>query len=260
MNENKPEPESDQNGNKSPEEPASDENASLRAEPEGEDDQLSLEQELQDFVGLEDLTEADLQDLQEAIAENNASVADEAGGLSGDMNEIESEASSEISPEIPFSPEISADLEQKMHEELARKKKIQEQALMTKEKLMDYLSSRRSKIVYHALWYLVFSTEDHEAAKETLYDALKEVTSKSPIEPLEEHKFYFGLGFILRLKLNNEKIVQFKEGKLKITINPEFLKEILSLVGDPISERPILSQSKKAAMFSDFLKDDFLDI
>jgi hypothetical protein len=102
--------------------------------------------------------------------------------------------------------------------------------------------------------------EDHIASKDMLYEALKDITSKNPVEPIEEHKFYFGLGFLLRLQLFDQKIVHFKDGKLKIMVNPTVLHEILSTIGDPISERPILSTQEKSKMFSDFLKDDFLDV
>jgi len=240
MDEKEPNLEKEAASDEPVEETVEDEGKPLLAESPDAEGTASIVDELQAFSGLEDLTEDDLKDLQDAIAEN-----------------VESD---NIAVEMPFAPDISADLEKKMQEELARKKKSQDKSIMTKEMLMDYLSSRRSKIVYHALWYLTFTVEDHEAAKDTLYEALKEVTSKNAVEPLDEHKFYFGLGFILRLTLNSERIVQFKAGKLKLAVNPEFLKEILNQVGDPISERPIITQSKKDEMFADFLKDDFLDI
>ena len=58
----------------------------------------------------------------------------------------------------------------------------------------------------------------------------------------------------------DQKVIQFKNGKLKIMGNVDHLKELLNLVGDPISERPILTKNEKQQMFSDFLSDDFLDI
>ncbi len=216
---------------------------------EQENDSNDIENELLEFADLDDLeglSEDDLKDMQEAIAENIDDF--------GESEELQEKIKEE------FKPEISEDLELKMQEELEKKKKAQGIKTITKEKFIEYLSVRRNKIVYHALWYLVFNMEDHQAAKTTLYEGLKEVTSKNPVEPIEEHKFYFGLGFILRLKLIDQKIVEFKKGKLNIVANVDTLKSILNIVGDPISDRPILTSSEKKTMFDDFLKDDFLDI
>jgi len=109
---------------------------------------------------------------------------------------------------------------------------------------------------------LVFEVEDHTASKALLYDILKEVTSKSAIDPIPEPQFYFGLGYILRLSLKNEKIIRYMSGKFKINpkINIKELKEILEKAGKPISTRPVIEEGKKKEMFKDFLKDDFLDI
>ena len=219
-------------------------------QPEGilSDDEL-MEQELlefADFDSLDDLSEDDLADMQQAISENL---------LAEDGQEI-------AEPEKPeFKPEIDEELEAKMQAELELKKVSRGIKEVSREDLIEYLGERRTKIVYHALWHLAFNVgEDFILSKQMLYEALKEVTSKNPVEPLEEHKFYFGLGFILRLKLGLEKIIKFKAGKLQIAINPKVLQEILLLIGDPISERPILTTKEKNKMFEDFLGDDFLDI
>ncbi|MEJ2277704.1 MAG: hypothetical protein P8Y70_08150 [Candidatus Lokiarchaeota archaeon] len=90
---------------------------------------------------------------------------------------------------------------------------------------------------------------------------LKEVTSKSAIDPLPEHSFYFGLGYILRLTLNERQIVRYLSGgKFKINVNFETIKRILEETGEPISTRPIIKEEKKKEMFRDFLKEDFTDI
>ncbi|RLI62726.1 MAG: hypothetical protein DRO88_11490 [Promethearchaeia archaeon] len=228
-----------------------DSNSTLETEEE-------LRSELLEFSEIDhsEFTDQDLADIEEAIAEN---IAEDGNEL--EINDIltNSETTTETE-EIPFKPEIDADLEARMAEEIKKKKQKMGVNTVSKEKFIEYLSSRRNKIVYHALWHLVFNVEDHEASKQALYEALKEVTSKNPVEPIEEHKFYFGLGFILRLQLYDEKVVQFKKGKLTISVNPEHLKEILSMVGDPISDRPILTKTEKKKMFQDFLKDEFLDI
>ena len=210
---------------------------------EGEVSEDDFQQELLDFADLDDLaeiSEEDLLEMQEAIAEN-----------------LEQET---IEEEPEFRPEINAELEQRMQAELAQKQQRKGKALVTKDQLVEYLAARRTKIVYHALFWLAFESEDHEASKQILYDALKDVTSKDPVESLEEHKFYFGLGFILRLKLLDQKIVQFKAGKLKLTIAIPMFQDMLRIIGDPISERPILTSKEKNKMYTDFLSDDFLDI
>jgi len=210
---------------------------------EGEISEDDFQQELLDFADLDDLaemSEEDLREMQEAIAEN-----------------LEQEP---LVEEPEFRPEINAELEQKMQAELAQKQQRKGKALVTKDQLVEYLAVRRTKIVYHALFWLAFESEDHEASKQILYDALKDVTSKDPVESLEEHKFYFGLGFILRLKLLDQKIVKFKAGKLKLTIAIPMFQDMLRIIGDPISERPILTSKEKNKMYTDFLSDDFLDI
>ncbi|WP_457559259.1 hypothetical protein [Candidatus Harpocratesius sp.] len=215
----------------------------------------NLKEELLEFSELDqdEFTEQDLKDMESAIAENLMN-ADEMKG------EFEEAIKLSENKQIEFQPEIDADLEARMEQEIQKKKKEMGIKTVSKEQFIKNLSNRRNKIIYHALWHLVFNIEDHQASKQTLYEALKEVTSKNPVEPIEEHKFYFGLGFILRLQLYDEKVVQFKNGKLVLTINPDHMKEILNIVGDPISERPILTKSEKTKMFQDFLKDDFLDI
>ena len=66
-----------------------------------------------------------------------------------------------------------------------------------------------------------------------------------------------------KLKIQSElkaQIIKFKAGKLQIAINPKVIQDILLLIGDPISERPILTKKEKNKMFEEFLGDDFLDI
>lgn len=219
-----------------------------------------IRSELLEFseIDEDEFTDQDLADIEEAIAEN-LTEDESISEIAESPNQENLDLENEVSPE-PFEPEIDEDLEARMQEEIQRKKKELGIKTVSKDKFIEYLSSRRNKIVYHALWHLVFNVEDHQASKQALYDALKEVTSKNPVEPIEEHKFYFGLGFILRLQLYDEKVVQFKNGKLTIAVDAEHLKEIMSMVGDPISDRPILTKTEKKKMFTDFLNDDFLDI
>ncbi len=162
---------------------------------------------------------------------------------------------------IQSTQELPIELEEKIKRELLKRKELEEEELITPEKFLNYIQNKRDKIWYHALYYLVFNVEDHIASKSLLFDVLKELTSKSPIDPIPEHQFYFGLGYILRLTLNNKKVVRFlKDGKFKINVNIDILKGILEETGDPISLRPIIKEEEKKKMYGDFLKDDFLDI
>jgi hypothetical protein len=157
--------------------------------------------------------------------------------------------------------EVSEELEERIKQELQKRKVLEEKEIITPEKLLNYVRNRRDKIWYHSLYYLVFNVEDHIASKVLLYDVLKEVTSKSPIDPIPEHQFYFGLGYLLRLTLNDKQVVRFlRDGKFKINVKIELLKEILEDAGEPISTRPIIKEEEKKKMFKDFLDEDFLDI
>jgi len=170
-------------------------------------------------------------------------------------------SSSELESEIKPTPGISVELEEKIRQELLKKKEKKEEKIISPETFLEYVKNKRDKIWYHALYYLVFNVEDHISTKSLLYDILKEVTSKSAIDPIPEHQFYFGLGYILRLILNDKKIIRYMSGgKFKVNVNINTLKEILEQAGNPISTRPIIKEEVKKKMFSDFLKDDFSDI
>jgi hypothetical protein len=201
---------------------------------------------LSDFSDLDEIDFEELKEMKEAIEsikQENATKSNEVA--------IETKASEAISPE----------LEDRIRKELIKKKEVEEKEIITPEMFLDYIKNKRDKIWYHALNYLTFEVEDHVASKEILYDILKEVTSKSAIDPIPEHKFFFGLGYLLRLTLNDKKIIRYLSGgKFKININVDNLKELLEKAGKPISTRPIIEEGKKKQMFKDFLKDDFLDI
>ncbi len=177
---------------------------------------------------------------------------------------IESVKQEELGPseeETEFKPHtIPTELEQRIKEELAKRKELEKVEIVTPEKLLNYLKEKREKIWYHALYYLVFNVEDYIASKGLLYDVLKEVTSKSPIDPIPEHQFYFGLGYILRLSLNNKKVIRFlRDSKFKVNVNIKELTQLLEEAGEPISTRPVIKEAEKKKMFKEFLKDDFLD-
>jgi hypothetical protein len=187
----------------------------------------------------------ELRDMQDAISS---------------VKQEELQGSSDGESEIQPTQEISKELEDRIKQELLKRKEVEEE-IITPEKFLEYIKNKRDKIWYHALYYLVFNIEDHLASKSLLYDVLKEVTSKSPIDPIPEHQFYFGLGYILRLNLNNKQVVRFlKDRKFKINVNIDHLKDLLEETGEPISTRPVIKEEEKKKMFKDFLKEDFFDI
>jgi len=212
----------------------------LKKEKEFKEDMIT------DFSDMDEIDFDELKEMQEAIE----TVIHE-----------ESELLLEQEGEIQSTQEISKELEERIKQELLKRKEIEVEEIISPEKFLDYVRNKRDKIWYHALYYLVFNVEDHIASKTLLFDVLKEVTSKSPIDPIPEHQFYFGLGYILRLTLNTKNIVRFlRDGKFKINVNVDKLKEILEEAGEPISTRPIIKEEEKKRMFKDFLDEEFLDI
>jgi hypothetical protein len=198
---------------------------------------------LEDFSDLEEIDMDELIEMKEAIE----SVKQE--------ELVSSDSSTKRQPQA-----ISKELEQRIKEELAKKKEIEKKEIITPEKFLEYLKQKKDKIWYHALYYITFKVEDNIASKELLYDILKEVTSKSPIDPIPENQFYFGLGYLLRLTLNDKQVVRFlRDGKFKINVNIVELKDLLEEAGEPISTRPIIEEKERKKMYKEFLKDDFLD-
>ncbi|TFG02524.1 MAG: hypothetical protein EU539_13025 [Promethearchaeota archaeon] len=159
------------------------------------------------------------------------------------------------------SSSLSEDIETRIQQELQKKREKEKKEIITEEDFLEYIKDKRDKIWYHALYYLVFEVEDHTASKFILYDILKQDTSKSPINPIPEHQFYFGLGYILRLKVENTQIVRYQTGsKFKINYDINKLKEMLEKTGEPIITKPEIEDKKKQKMFREFLEDDFSDL
>ena len=221
------------------------EESSIDAEGISEDEGKRREDLINDFSDIDEIDFDELKEMQQAIE----SVKQE------ELVNMEGQESV-----IGTSQEISKELEDRIKKELSKRKDVEEEVI-TPERFSEYIKSKREKIWYHALYFLVFEVEDHIASKALLYDVLKEVTSKSPIDPIPEHRFYFGLGYILRLTLNAKKIIRYMTGgKLKVNVNVDILKTILEEVGKPISTKPIIEEKEKKKMFDNFLKDDFSDI
>ena len=219
----------------------------LETEKAKVDDYLAQKEALiSDFSDLDEFEFEELKEIQEAIET---------------VKHEEVENAEEMVGEIESSQSVSKELEERIKQELLKRKEVEEKEVITPEKFLEYIKNKRDKIWYHALYYLVFNVEDHVASKALLFDVLKEVTSKSPIDPIPEHQFYFGLGYLLRLHLNEKQVVRFmRDGKFKINVNIEILKQILEESGEPISTRPVIKEEEKKKMFKDFLDEDFLDI
>jgi hypothetical protein len=199
-----------------------------------------------DFSDLDEIGFDELKEMQEAMK----SVRQEDGTA-----QLEQETP------MPSTHGISSELEKRIEQELLERKEDVAKDIITPEKFKEQASNKRDKIWYHALHYLVYNTEDHIASKELLYEMLKEATSKSPIDPIPEHQFYFGLGYILRLTLNDKQIIRYLRGsKFQVNVAVKMLKEILDQVGEPINTRPVIKEEERKQMIEDFLKDDFLDI
>jgi hypothetical protein len=256
------------NNSNIPEIKSEDEQLPISSDSETEEDE-KIREMLVDFADLEDFDMEDLMEIQNAIEEVKK---EEENLIKSDFNEVGGTAEISSSVQIPEiasdaedavltqlqGEEISDELTKKIEEELEKRRQVKK--VVTEEMFQQYCTERRTKIWYHALWYLVFDVEDHKASKSALHEILKEVTSKSAIDPLPEHKFYFGLSFILRLSINDQKVIDFRGDTLKLNIGYDLLIDLLSNIGPPISERPVITQEKRKEMFSDFLNDDFNDI
>jgi len=203
---------------------------------------------IMDFSDIGEMDLDDLREMKEAIE---------------GVKLAEGEALTKDGETQPQQQVLSVELEERLKAELAKKKEEEAAAaeIITEEKFIEYCKNKRDKIWYHALWHLTFNIEDHIASKSMLYEVLKEVTSKSALDPIPEHQFYFGLGYLLRLNINNKQVIRYMAGgKFKVNINIKNLMLMLQEAGEPISRRPVIEEGEKKKMFADFLKDDFLDI
>jgi hypothetical protein len=210
-----------------------------------------LNQLIEEYKEMKSFESSESEEIEKAIEE----VKQES-----EIDKLARELEGDLEPKKEESPNIEDEIDKKIEQELERKKKKKEKEVMTEDKFIEYLKSRRSKIVYFALWELAMKIDDHQSTKQGLYERLKDVTSTDPIDPINEHKFYFGLGYILRLKLYESPVVVFKAGKLKLNVNVDNLKKMLEQIGEPISTRPVIPEEKKKKMIDDFFSDAFNDI
>ncbi len=200
---------------------------------------------ISDFSDIEGIEFEELQEMQKAIESVKQEEIQETGADIKRMSE---------------NVLISSELEERIKQELLERKQQAKKEVITPEIFIERTKDKRDKIWYQALYYLVYEAEDHIASKTLLYEMLKEVTSKSPIDPIPENQFYFGLGYILRLSLNDKQVVKYmKGGKFKLNVAENGIKNLLEELGEPISRRPILTDDEKKKMYEEFLNDDFFD-
>ena len=212
---------------------------------EQEDYLAQKEAMISDFSDIEGIDFEELQEMQKAIESVKQEEIHEAGAGINQMAETDL---------------ISSDLEERIKQELLERKQEAKKEVITPEIFIERNKEKRDKIWYQALYYLIYEAEDNIASKTLLYEMLKEVTSKSPIDPIPENQFYFGLGYILRLSLNEKQVVKYiKGGKFKVNVAVKGIKDILDVLGEPISRRPILTDEEKKKMYEEFLNDDFFD-
>lgn len=212
---------------------------------EREDYLKQKEAMINDFSDIDNIDFDELQEMQKAIET---------------VKQEENQTTEKISSQYPTSSVHSSELEERIKQELLERKQKIKKEIITPEKFLERTKNKRDKIWYHSLHYLVYQAEDNIASKGLLYEMLKEVTSKSPIDPIPENQFYFGLGYILRLTLNDKQVVKYiKGGKFKINVGIKGISDILDEVGEPISTRPVLKEEEKRKMYKEFLTDDFFD-
>ena len=213
--------------------------------PEQEDYLAQKEAMISDFSDIEGIDFEELQEMQKAIESVKQEEIQDFGSKINQMAETDP---------------ISSDLEERIKQELLERKQEAKKEVITPEIFIERNKDKRDKIWYHALCYLVYEAEDNIASKTLLYEMLKEVTSKSPVDPIPENQFYFGLGYILRLSLNDKQVVKYiKGGKFKVNVAEKGITDLLSIIGEPINRRPILTDDEKKKMYEEFLNDDFFD-
>lgn len=212
---------------------------------EQEDYLAQKEAMISDFSDIEGIDFEELQEMQKAIESVKQEEIQDFGSKINQMAETDP---------------ISSDLEERIKQELLERKQEAKKEVITPEIFIERNKDKRDKIWYHALCYLVYEAEDNIASKTLLYEMLKEVTSKSPIDPIPENQFYFGLGYILRLSLNDKQVVKYiKGGKFKVNVAEKGITDLLNIIGEPINRRPILTDDEKKKMYEEFLNDDFFD-
>jgi hypothetical protein len=147
---------------------------------------------------------------------------------------------------------MSTDIQDKIQKTLDQRSLEQKQDFVTEEDFVAMASTKTDRTWYHCLFYLAFNSEDGSAGKKILYDALKNDLSKSPVDPLPEHMFNFGLSSLVKVQLYDKPLVGFKKSTFTLQFDRKKLQELLLQIGRPLSKRPIITKKEEQKMIEDF--------
>ncbi len=152
---------------------------------------------------------------------------------------------------------LSADVAQKIQQQLEKRSAEEEKTFVTEEDFIKYAIEKQalSKTWYHCLYFLAFKSEDGTANKKVLYEALKEVLSKSPVDPVPEHMFNFGLSALVKVQLYDAPVVKFKAGTFTLQVKRKKMQDLLLAIGRPLSKRPVVTKKEEKKMINDFFGD-----
>ncbi|MBD3186894.1 hypothetical protein GF325_08720 [Candidatus Bathyarchaeota archaeon] len=193
-------------------------------------------------------------DLQEIFSAMNEVREDEEKLIQDTVEKIES-GQSEMEEQLG---QISEDLADKIQMELQARGVEQQENFVTEEQFIKDHKNDLEKIWYHCLFFLVFNSEDGTATKKGLYESLKFTVSKSPIDPIQEHMFNFGLSALIKIQLYDKAIVSFKGGTFTLQVDRKKMQELLLAVGRPLSKRPVITEEEEQDMFDKFFNTDEL--
>lgn len=193
--------------------------------------------------------EGDLEEIMQAMSE----VEDQTEALTQEA--LDAIESGSMSLE---DMEISDELAQKIQEQMEQKEEEADKIFVSEEEFIKKNQNALSKIWYHALYHLVFKTEDGKASKRGLYESLKDVVSKSPIDPMPEHMFQFGLSALIKVMLYDKPVCTFEKGDFLLQVDKKKMQELLVKIGRPLSRRPVITKKEEKEMFSEFFKGDDL--
>ncbi|MFX0101546.1 MAG: hypothetical protein ACFFCS_18365 [Candidatus Hodarchaeota archaeon] len=154
--------------------------------------------------------------------------------------------------------EISDELAQKIQEQMEKKEAEADKFFVTEDDFIEKNQNALSKIWYHALYHIVFKTEDGKATKRGLYESLKDVVSKSPIDPMPEHMFQFGLSALVKVMLYDKPVCTFEGGDFLLQVDKKKMQELMVKIGRPLSRRPVITKKEEKKMFTDFFDGDEL--
>jgi hypothetical protein len=148
--------------------------------------------------------------------------------------------------------EISEELALKIQEQMEKKEAETEKLFVSEDDFIEKNQNALSKIWYHALYHLVFKTEDGKATKRGLYESLKDDVSTSPIDPMPEHMFQFGLSALVKVMLYDKPVCTFEKGDFLLQVDKRKIQELMVKIGRPLSRRPVITKKEEKKMFNDF--------